>query len=159
MRRPFSILPITHTPTDDESIPSGEIASVKGTPMDLTSRIRIGDHIDDAFDQLEFAGGYDHNFCIRGYDGQMRKAATVWAAKSSRMMEVYTDLPGIQFYAGNFIEEGQIGKEGAVFNKRYGLCLETQYYPDAIHHENFVQPLVGPDKKLETTTVYAFKNI
>ena len=127
--------------------------------MDLTSRIRIGDHIDDAFEQLEYAGGYDHNFCIRGYDGQMRKAATVWAAKSSRMMEVYTDLPGIQFYAGNFIKEGQIGKEGAVFNKRYGLCLETQYYPDAVHHDNFIKPFVGPDKKLETTTIYAFKNV
>ena len=148
-----------YTPTDDESIPFGEIASVKGTPMDLTSRIRIGDHIDDAFEQLEYAGGYDHNFCIRGYDGQMRKAATVWAAKSSRMMEVYTDLPGIQFYAGNFIKEGQIGKEGAVFNKRYGLCLETQYYPDAVHHDNFIKPFVGPDKKLETTTIYAFKNV
>ncbi len=147
------------TPTDDESIPSGEIASVKGTPMDLTSRIRIGDHIDDEYEQLVFAGGYDHNFCIRGYDGKMRKAASVWAAKSSRMMEVYTDLPGIQFYAGNFIKEGQIGKEGAVFNKRYGLCLETQFYPDAIHHDNFVKPLVGPDKTLDTTTVYAFKNV
>ncbi len=146
------------TPTDDEAIPVGEIAPVKGTPMDLTSRVRIGDHIDDAYEQLEFAGGYDHNYCIRGYDGKMRKAATVWAAKSSRIMEVYTDLPGIQFYAGNFIEEGQVGKEGAVFNKRYGLCLETQYYPDAIHHSNFAQPVFGPDKTLDTVTVYAFKN-
>ncbi len=146
------------TPTDDEAIPVGEIASVKGTPMDLTARVRIGDHIDDDYEQLQFAGGYDHNYCIRGYDGKMRKAATVWAAKSSRIMEVYTDLPGIQFYAGNFIEEGQVGKDGAVFNKRYGLCLETQYYPDAIHHSNFAQPVFGPGKTLDTVTVYAFKN-
>ncbi len=145
------------TPTDDESIPSGEIASVKGTPMDLTAKVRVGEHIDDDFEQLNFAGGYDHNFCVRGYDGTLRKVATVWAAKSSRVMEVYSDLPGVQFYAGNFIAEGQIGKEGAVFNKRYGLCLETQFYPDAIHHKNFVQPIVGPDKSLDTVTIYAFK--
>ena len=133
-------------------------ASVKGTPMDLTSKVRVGDHIDDDFEQLNFAGGYDHNFCVRGYDGSLRKVATVWAAKSSRIMEVYSDLPGVQFYAGNFIKEGQIGKEGAVFNKRYGLCLETQYYPDAIHHSNFQSPVFGPDRKLDSVTVYAFKN-
>jgi len=145
------------TPTDNESIPSGEIASVKGTPMDLTEKTVIGDHIDDDYKQLQFAGGYDHNFCIRGYDGTMRKAATVWAEKSSRVMEVYTDLPGVQFYAGNFIAEGQVGKEGAVFNKRYGLCLETQFYPDAINHPNFPSPVFGPDRELKTTTIYAFK--
>lgn len=145
------------TPTDNESIPSGEIASVKGTPMDLTSAITISDHIDDDYEQLKFAGGYDHNFCIRDYDGKMRKAATVWAEKSSRVIEVYTDLPGIQFYAGNFIAEGQVGKEGAVFNKRYGLCLETQFYPDAINHANFPSPVFGPGRELDTTTVYAFK--
>ena len=97
-------------------------------------------------------------FCVRGYDGTLRKVATVWAAKSSRIMEVYSDLPGVQFYAGNFIKEGQIGKEGAVFNKRYGLCLETQFYPDAIHHSNFQSPVFGPDRKLDSVTVYAFKN-
>ena len=145
------------TPTDDESIPTGDIASVKGTPMDLTTPTVIGDHIDDDFEQLNFAGGYDHNFCVRGYDGTLRKVATVWAEKSSRVMEVYSDLPGVQFYAGNFIQEGQTGKEGAVFNKRYGLCLETQFYPDAIHHENFQSPVFGPEKSLDTTTVYAFK--
>ncbi len=146
-----------YTPTDNQSIPTGEIASVKGTPMDLTSPTVIKDHIGDDFEQLNFAGGYDHNFCVRGYDGSLRKVATVWAAKSSRVMEVYSDLPGVQFYAGNFIKEGQVGKDGAVFNKRYGLCLETQFYPDAIHHENFQSPVFGPERSLDTTTIYAFK--
>lgn len=149
-----------YTPTVPGSIPTGEIADVAGTPMDLTSFTRIGDHIDDDFDQLEMAGGYDHNFCIDGYDKSLRETATVKAAKSGRVMKVYTDLPGVQFYAGNFIKP-QTGKGGCTYNKRGGLCLETQYYPDTVNHDNFPSCIFGgegEDEKIyDTVTVYAFE--
>lgn len=149
-----------YTPTVPGSIPTGEIADVAGTPMDLTSFTRIGNHIDDDFDQLEMAGGYDHNFCIDGYDKSLRETATVKAAKSGRVMKVYTDLPGVQFYAGNFIKP-QTGKGGCTYNKRGGLCLETQYYPDTVNHDNFPSCIFGgegEDEKIyDTVTVYAFE--
>lgn len=149
-----------YTPTVKGSIPTGEIAPVAGTPMDLTSPKRVGDDIDKDFEQLNMAGGYDHNFCIDGYDGTLRQCATVWAAKSGRVMKVYTDLPGVQFYAGNFITP-EDGKEGYHYEKRGGLCLETQYYPDTIHHDNFPSCLFGGSegeaKVYDTVTVYAFE--
>ncbi len=149
-----------YTPCVKGSIPTGEIAPVSGTPMDLTSRKRVGDDIDTDFEQLNNAGGYDHNFCIDGFDGSLRQCATVWAAKSGRVMKVYTDLPGVQFYAGNFITP-EDGKGGYHYEKRAGLCLETQYYPDTIHHENFPSCLFGGSEDdarvYDTVTVYAFE--
>ncbi len=149
-----------YTPTVPGSIPTGEIAPVSGTPMDLTAMKEVGEHIDDAFEQLTMAGGYDHNFCIDGWDGTLRQAATVKAEKSGRVMKVFTDLPGIQFYAGNFIAE-QDGKKGAHYGKRSGLCLETQYYPDSIHHENFPSMVFGGedegDRNYDSVTVYRFE--
>ncbi|MBR6303457.1 MAG: galactose mutarotase [Lachnospiraceae bacterium] len=149
-----------YTPTIPGSIPTGEIAPVAGTPMDLTTRKRVGDDIDKDFEQLKLAGGYDHNFCIDGYDGKLRQCATVWAAKSGRVMKVYTDLPGVQFYAGNFITP-EDGKTGYHYEKRSGLCLETQYYPDTIHHDNFPSCIFGGEDEdarvYDTVTVYAFE--
>ncbi len=109
---------------------------------------------------MKLAGGYDHNFCIDGYDGKLRQCATVWAAKSGRVMKVYTDLPGVQFYAGNFITP-EDGKTGYHYEKRSGLCLETQYYPDTIHHDNFPSCIFGGEDEdarvYDTVTVYAFE--
>ena len=120
------------TPADAGSIPTGEIVSVKGTPMDFTSPKQVGLEIDAAFDQLQNAGGYDHNWVIDGWkgDGELICFAQVKAKKSSRVMKAYTDLPGVQFYAGNFIAP-QKGKGGTDYGPRAGLCLETQYYPDS----------------------------
>jgi aldose 1-epimerase len=146
----------TYTPTVPGSIPTGEIAPVAGTPMDLTKLIRVGDHIDDDFEQLTMAGGYDHNYCIDGWDGTKRLAATVVSEKSGRTMKVYTDLPGIQFYAGNFIAD-QVGKGGTEYHKRYALCLETQFYPDTIHHENFPSCVFGGDREYNSETTYRFE--
>jgi len=149
-----------YTPTIPGSIPTGEIADVAGTPMDLTEFKKIGEHIDDDDEQLVMAKGYDQNFCIDGYDGTLRQAATVKAAKSGRVMKEYTDLPGVQFYAGNCISK-QTGKNGAAYGKRSGLCLETQYYPDTIHHENFPSCIFGGEDEdarvYDTVTVYAFE--
>ena len=145
-----------YTPTVPGSIPTGEIAPVAGTPMDLTKEVKVGAHIGDDFEQLNLAGGYDHNFCIDGWDGTLRLAATVRSEKSGRVMKTYTDLPGIQFYAGNFIDP-QDGKKGVHYDKRHGLCLETQYYPDTIHHDNFPSCVFGEGKDYRSQTVYKFE--
>ena len=106
-----------YTPADAGSIPTGEVAPVDGTPMDFTAPERIGERIDTDFRQLRYAGGYDHNWVIDGWDGTLRHFATLKAPVSGRTMEAYTTLPGVQFYAGNFIEE-ESGKEGAIYRDR-----------------------------------------
>lgn len=151
----ITLLASHYTPADRASIPTGEIASVEGTPMDLRVETVVGDKIDSDFEQLQFAGGYDHNWVTDQYDGRLRLIAQVKAPEDLRVMEVYTDLPGVQFYAGNFIEK-QPGKNGAVYDKRSGLCLETQFYPDSIHKSNFPSVVFGPKRKYESTTIYRF---
>jgi len=145
-----------YTPVVAGAIPTGEIASVKGTPMDFTTERRVGDRIDDDMEQLKLTGGYDHNYVINGADGSLRHIATVKAPVSGRVMKTYTTLPGVQFYAGNFIGR-QTGKGGMVYDKRCGLCLETQYYPDSIHHENFPSCVFGEGREYDAVTVYQFE--
>lgn len=144
-----------YTPADAGSIPTGEIASVEGTPMDFRVPHVIGDRIDADFEQLNFAGGYDHNWVLNGYDGKVRKVAVAANASASRVMEVYTDLPGVQFYAGNFIEK-EYGKDHAVYGKRSGFCLETQFYPDAPNKPAFPSSVFGPDRPYHTKTIFKF---
>ena len=143
------------TPVDAFSIPTGELKSVDSTPFDLRAFTRIGDHIDDDCEQLALTGGYDHNFCIRGFDGTLRLCATVKEPGSGRMMEVLTDLPGVQFYAGNFLA-GALGKGNKPLNKRCSFCLETQFYPDTPNHPNFPSCLVKKGETFRSTTVYRF---
>lgn len=145
-----------YTPVVAGAIPTGEIVSVSDTPMDFTTMKQIGLEIDADFEQLKLTGGYDHNWVIDGYDGTLRHIATVKSPKNGRTMEAYTTLPGVQFYAGNFITP-ESGKGGAAYEKRYGLCLETQYYPDAIHHENFPSCVFGGEgNDYDSVTVYKF---
>ena len=151
----ITLLASNYTPADEASIPYGEIASVEGTPMDLRQELIIGDKIDSDFEQLNFAVGYDHNWVTDDYSNAVRKIATVKAPEDARVMEVYTDLPGVQFYAGNFIDP-QDGKNGAFYNKRSGLCLETQCYPDSIHKPNFPSVVYGPGRDYKSTTIYKF---
>ena len=151
----ITLLASNFTPADPTSIPYGDIVSVEGTPMDLRQELVIGEKIDSDYDQLNFAVGYDHNWVTDDYQGQVRKIATVKAPNDVRVMEVYTDLPGVQFYAGNFIDS-QNGKEDATYGKRSGLCLETQCYPDSIHKPNFPSVVYGPGKDYHSTTVYKF---
>ncbi len=143
-----------YTPADSGSIPTGEIAEVGGTPMDFRSLKRIGEEIGAEFEQLKFAGGYDHNWVIDGWDGKLRHFATL-RVPSGRMMEGYTTLPGVQFYAGNFIDE-QTGKDGASYGFRSGMCLETQYFPDAIHKPEFPGAVFGEETEYDSVTVYQF---
>ena len=151
----ITLLASNYTPADEASIPYGDIVSVEGTPMDLRQELVIGEKIDSDFDQLNFAVGYDHNWVTDNCNGEVRKIATVKAPGDVRVMEVYTDLPGVQFYAGNFIDP-QTGKDGASYAKRSGLCLETQCYPDSIHRPNFPSVVYGPTKAYKSTTIYKF---
>ncbi len=145
-----------YTPVVPGAIPTGEIAAVEGTPMDFTMPKKVGKDINEAFEQLELTGGYDHNWVIDDWDGSLRHIATVKAPESCRVMKVFTTLPGVQFYAGNFIEE-QKGKEGVIYNARMGLCLETQYFPDAIHHSGFPSAVFGEGREYDSETVYRFE--
>lgn len=147
-----------YTPVVAGAIPTGEIAPVAGTPMDFTSPKRIGDEINADFEQLKLNGGYDHNWVLDGEAVTMRLIAMVEEPTSGRIMKAYTDLPGVQFYAGNSqIEEN--GKDGAVYKKRTGLCLETQYYPDTANQPDFPSAIFGPERVYDTTTVYKFETV
>ena len=144
-----------YTPVDSFSIPTGEIADVEGTPFDLRSKTAVGKDIDADCKQLDFTGGYDHNFCINNYDGTVIKAAEVTDPVSGRTLEVLTDLPGVQFYAGNFLK-GVPGKNGVPMIKRSGFCLETQYYPDTPNNPSFPQCTYDVDEKYHTVTIFKF---
>ena len=144
------------TAVDDFSIPTGEIMSVDNTPFDFRDFRTIGDDIDYNCDQLNYTGGYDHNFCINNYDGKtINFTAEVIDENSGRKMEVYTDLPGVQFYAGNFLK-GIIGKDNKPINKRTGFCLETQYYPDSPNKPDFPCCLFDAGEEYKSITVFKF---
>ncbi len=142
------------TPADAESIPTGEIAGVEDTPMDFRTAKALGDEIGADYEPLRFGGGYDHNWVLKN-NGRFDKVAEVISEESGITMEVYTDLPGIQMYSANFLDN-EPGKNGAVYGKRSAVCMETQYYPDAVHHENFPQPLCRKGDKYDTHTAYRF---
>lgn len=143
------------TRADRESIPTGEIVPVAGTPMDFITMRVVGERIDTDYDQLNFAGGYDHNWVLNNYGTGVRKVATLEAPDGGLTMEVFTDLPGVQFYAGNAITP-HTGKNGALYQKRFGLCLETQFYPDSVNKPSFPSCIFGPDRPYETTTIFQF---
>ena len=148
------------TPVAAGSIPTGEIRAVAGTPMDFTQPKKIGRDIREDYEQLLLTGGYDHNFVIDGWndDGTLRHIATVKGPKSGRVMKAYTTLPGVQFYAGNFIDV-QPGKDGVTCGNRCGFALETQYFPDTIHHENVPSYVFGGEngREYDSVTVYKFE--
>lgn len=144
-----------YTPIEADLIPTGEIASVDGTPLDLTKEQEVGKEINADFPQLKIANGYDHNFVVDDFDGGLKKIAYLKDTASGRVMETYTDLPGVQVYSGNFIEK-HIGKSGAIYDFRSGICFETQSFPNSANQENFPDIVYGPNRKYETTTVYRF---
>lgn len=143
------------TPVDENSIPVGGNLPVAGTVFDFTSPHTVGERIDALDEQLGFTGGYDHNFCVRGEAGVLRPAAEVTSEKSGITMRVETTLPGVQFYAGNFLS-GAVGKNGSPMEKRTGFCLETQFYPDTPHRPEFPSCLYPAGKAYVSETVYAF---
>lgn len=142
---------------DSTSIPTGENAPVEGTPMDFRTAKPIGQDIDADFQQLQFTKGYDHNYVLNDYEpGIERIVARAYSPKTGIEMEVLTDLPGVQFYAANFVD-GEKGKNGAVYGFRSAFCLETQYAPNSINQENFVSPILKKGDTYNTVTIYRFR--
>jgi aldose 1-epimerase len=145
------------TPVDDTLIPTGELRPVQNTPMNFTSATAIGARINDEDEQLRFAGGgYDHNFVLRGSDGELRTVATLHEPKSGRTLEVMTTEPGLQFYAGSWLDGSLVGKRDQPYRKYSGCCLETQHFPDSPNHESFPSTVLKPGEEYQSTTIYRF---
>ncbi|MFL0246372.1 aldose epimerase family protein [Candidatus Clostridium stratigraminis] len=147
------------TAADKDSIPTGELREVEGTPMDFTKLKKVGDEIRSSYEQIAFAKGYDHNFVINREDERLVKACEVVDDNSGRSMEVYTTMPGVQFYTGNFIEEGVegLGKDEARYSDYSGLCLETQFFPNSINIKHFPSPILRAKEEYRHTTIYKFR--
>ncbi len=141
-------------PTDDALIPTGEVRSVEGTPFDFRMSATVGARIDDAYGPLQQAGGYDHNYCFAN-DGLQKKMARLESPDAALSMEVYSDLCGMQLYAGNFLA-GEQGKAGAIYHPRSGICFETQYYPNACNTPGFPSSIRQPGEVFTSSTTYRF---
>jgi aldose 1-epimerase len=144
------------TPTDSTLIPTGEIRSVQGTPLDFSKPTAIGARINDKYEPLVLANGYDHNFVINGTGDGLKFAARVVEPTSGRILQVYTTQPGIQVYSGNFLDGTLTGKHGHIYQRRDGLALETQHYPDSPNHPQFPSTILRPGQTFHSRTVYAF---
>jgi aldose 1-epimerase len=144
------------TPVDEGLIPTGELRSVKGTPMDFTKPTAIGARIDQPDQQLVFGKGYDHNWVLNRTDNKLALAARVQDPSSGRVLEVFTTEPAIQFYTGNFLDGTIKGKGGQVYQQRAAFCLETQHFPDSPNKPNFPSTVLKPGQKYATTTIYQF---
>ena len=143
------------TGTSDDLIPDGSIVDVTDTPMDFRKPRRVADDIDSDYAPIVLAGGYDHNFVLDKPEGSFEKVAEVTEETSGRTMEVYTDLPGMQLYSGNFIEK-ENGKERQIYTKRTGICFETQYFPNSINVPEFTPCVLKAGDTFRSTTVYKF---
>jgi aldose 1-epimerase len=141
-----------YTPVDATLIPTGEIKSVKGTPLDFTKPTLIGARINE----LKEIGGYDHNYVIDGKPGKLRLAARASDPTTGRQMEVWTTEPGVQFYSALGLDGKIVGKNGISYPKFGALCLETQHFPDSPNHPNFPSTIVRPGKPLVSETIYKF---
>ncbi|WP_425252883.1 aldose epimerase family protein [Janthinobacterium sp. NFX145] len=145
-----------YLPVDAGSIPTGELADVSGTPFDLRQSTIIGDSIALPHEQLRIGRGYDHNFVLnKQADHGLNLAATVRDPQSGRVMQVYTQEPGVQFYSGNFLDGSQPGKQRAN-SYRSALCLETQHFPDSPNQSHFPSTILRPGQVYQTETVYRF---
>ena len=146
-----------YTPVDSTFMTTGEIAPVEGTPMDFRTATAIGARIDNYdFEQLKNGHGYDHNYVLNTQGDISQVAAKVYDPKSGRTLEVYTNEPGIQFYAGNFLDGTVKGKHGIYYPLRSALCLETQHYPDSPNKADWPSVVVRPGEKYHSTCIYKF---
>jgi len=147
----------SYLPTDKGLIPTGQKASVEGTPMDFRKATKVGARVNADFEALKFGGGYDHAWVLREGKG-VRLAAVVKDPSSGRTMEVLTDQPAIQFYCGNFRDGSAVGKGGVKYQLRTGLCLETEGFPDAPNKPQFPSTVLRPGQTYHHTMVLRFTN-
>lgn len=147
------------TPVDATLIPTGALHPVAGTPFDFTSPMPIGARIDADHPQIAYGGGYDHNFVLdRSAAGKdsLALAARVVEPQTGRVMTVHTTEPGVQFYTGNFLDGSLTGQDGAVYDRHYGFCLETQHFPDSPNQSNFPSTILQPGETYRSRTIFTF---
>ena len=148
------------TPSDKLYIPTGEIKSVEGTPMDFRTPHALGDSINSSFDQIQNATGYDHNFCLNTNGDDTQVCASLYSPKTGIFMEMFTNEPGVQVYSGNFQGVGpdaQIARKGGItYPKHVSVCLESQKYPDSPNHADWAQPTLNPGEKYNSHAAYKF---
>jgi len=144
------------TPVDQYSITTGELRNVEGTPFDFRKLTPVGLRINNKDEQLQFGGGYDHNWVLNNFNKKVREIALLYHPQTGRYMEVLSDQPGVQFYSGNFLDGSFTGKNGVKYNKRSALCLETQYFPDSPNKPHFPSVTLRPSEIYRQTTIYKF---
>ena len=145
-----------YTPVDSTFMTTGEILPVEGTDMDFRTPVAVGERIDNDFIQLQYGKGYDHNWVLNTQGDINRPCATLASLESGIMLEVYTSEPGIQVYAGNFLDGTLTGKKGAVYGHRTAICLETQKYPDTPNKSEWPSALLKPGEKYTSRCIYKF---
>lgn len=146
-----------YTPVDSTFMTTGEIAPVEGTPMDFRTPTPVGQRIDNFdFEQLKNGKGYDHNWVLNAKGDITKKAASLMSPKTGIVMDLYTSEPGVQVYAGNFIDGTVTGKKGIVYNKRASVCLETQKYPDTPNKPEWPSAVLRPGEKYTSECIFKF---
>lgn len=145
-----------YTPVDSNFIPTGEFADVTGTPFDFRTPVTVGERIGEDNTQLKYGMGYDHNWVLNKNGKEMSLACRIEEPVSGRVMEIYTDQPGIQVYSGNFLDGSVVGKNGVAYKYRHSICMETQHFPDSPNHPNFPSTVLRPGEKYQTSTIEKF---
>jgi len=143
------------TPVDKNTIPTGEIKSIKRTPFNFLKTKKIGDRIEQNNPQLKIGNGYDHNFVLKTGKG-LKKAAKVVEPESGRVLEVFTTEPGLQFYTANWLDGSMVGHQSIAYQKRSAFCLETQHFPDSPNQPGFPSTVLRPGESYQSTTIYKF---
>ncbi|MGB2403565.1 MAG: aldose epimerase family protein [Akkermansiaceae bacterium] len=158
LKHELSINADYYTPVDETLIPTGEIAPIKNTPFDFTIPKAVGRDIAQKNEQLQYGGGYDHNFVLNkgGKAGEMTLAASIFEPESGRFLEIFTEEPGIQFYCGNFLDGRLKGKAGRPYSHRGAIVLETQHYPDSPNQPHFPSTILKPNETYHSKTIFRF---
>ena len=143
-------------PVDTTLIPTGELRDVERTPFDFRESKRVGDDINELDRQLTFGNGYDHCWVLNNQDEGIRFVASAYDPLSGRLLEVFSDQPGIQFYSGNFLDGTLKSKDGGSYVFRSGFCLETQHYPNSPNQKSFPTVILNPGEKYDTETIFRF---
>ena len=145
------------TAIGEDMIPTGELVEVEGTPMDFRKAKTVGEGVDSDYHYIKLAKGYDHNYVLNNTAGEIEKVAEFSSEKSGITMEVMTDLPGMQIYTANFLENKK-GKGGVIYGRRSGCCFETQYFPNACNEKNFKSSIISAGEEYRSTTVFKFRS-
>ena len=156
LQHQVQILADYFTENNQESIPTGKIIPVENTPMDFRNPQYIEKDINNEYYQIQYAKGFDNNWVLNNYNGEIRKVATAYSELSGIELEVSTDLPGLQFYSGNFLDGAENGKNNIPIKNHSGFCMECQYFPNAFANDNFEKPILKSDELYNKNIIYKF---